>query len=128
MNRYRLAAHFASRSCDGFVKRFGLSSPTLLASLLVLLLLFFLMHQYIDDIHTLSRIALFFLHATVPSRGGSKANQRGSRSLGIFQNERRHEDACFIRVFHGVEEEDEGDDNRIEYFIEFRSSLLFIDM
>lgn len=26
MNCYRLAAHFASRSCDGLVKRFGLSS------------------------------------------------------------------------------------------------------
>jgi len=31
-------------------------------------------------------------------------------------------------VFHGVEEEDEGDDNRVKYFIEFRSSLLLTDI
>lgn len=43
MNCYRLAAHFASRSCDGLVKRFGLSSFNLSPATLLIL---FLLHQH----------------------------------------------------------------------------------
>jgi len=108
MNRYRLAAHFASRSCDGLVKRFGLSSPTLPTSLFLLLLLLQHQYQHIVDTHTLFRVALFFsLHAIALSRGGSKANQRGSRSLGIFETKDESRGCVFVRdtiLFHETEE------------------------
>lgn len=135
MNRYRLAAHFASRSCDGLVKRFGLSSPTLPASLLLLLLLLFLLlhqHQHQHIANTSLCIALFFsLHATTaPSRGGSKANQRGSRSLGIFETKDESRGCVHVGIFYGIVEGGEGGESRSRMgdFIEFCSPLLlFID-
>lgn len=103
MNYYRLAAHFASRSCDGLVKRFGLSIPPTLfpASLL------FLLHQHDADAASyippcyFSFLFFFPLHAITPSRRGSKASQRGSRSPGIFETKDESRGCTVVGVSQG---------------------------
>lgn len=100
MNRYRLAAHFASRSCNGLVKRFGLSSPTLPAS-----------SSYINTNTSSAPIphsALLFFFYCTPTRGGSKANQRGSRSRGIFETKDESRECVVVRAFHEMEKGDKG--------------------
>lgn len=119
MNRYRLAAHFASRSCDGLVKRFGLSSPTFPAS----------SSSYINT-NTSAPIPhsalLFFFHCT-PPRGGSKANQRGSRSRGIFETKDESRGCMPVRVFHEMEKGDEGGERSNEKFYRvFRFSFSLV--
>lgn len=56
------------------------------------------------------RCFFFFilLHATAPSRGGSKANQRGSSSLGIFETKDESRGCVLVQIFHRVEEGGEG--------------------
>lgn len=107
MNCYRLAAHFASRSCDGLVKRFGLSSSCFSSSNLSrhppLALLLFL-HQRDADAAS-SRDVLFFhrtrARVSTPSRGGSKASHRGSRSLGISETKDESRGCVLARVTTG---------------------------
>lgn len=100
MNYYRLAAHFASRSCDGLVKRFGLSSSNPFPTSLL-----FLLHQH--DADTASYIppcySSFFFHCTLSRRpaGGSKASQRGSRSPGIFETKDESRGCTLVRVSQG---------------------------
>lgn len=112
MNRYRLAAHFASRSCDGLVKRFGLSSPTLPTSLLLLLLLLLHQHQHIANTRTSPRVALFF-HCTPPRRlaGVVKRISGVVGHSGFSKRKTSHEECVLIRVFHGVEEGGGGDES-----------------
>jgi len=107
MNYYRLAAHFASRSCDRLVKRFGLSSNPFPASLL---------HQhdaasYIPPCY--SSFFFFFFHCT-PSRRPAGVVKRVSGVVGhpgFSKRKTSHEDARAFE-FHRVEGEDEGGESR----------------
>lgn len=115
MNRYRLAAHFASRSCDGLVKRFGLSSPTLPADLLFLHLLLLYQHQHITNIRTAPRVTLFFSsHATALSRpaGVVKRINGVVGHSGFSKRKTSHEECVLARMFHRVEEGGEGSESR----------------
>lgn len=139
MNCYRLAAHFASRSCDGLVKRFGLSStnpsrqpsppPHFSSSCRTNI------NARNTDAASSRRAVPFFFHCAPPRRpaGVVKRVTGVVGHSGFSKRKTSHEDACSFE-FHGVNEEggekgereDEGGESRsgAEGFIKSCSPLL----
>lgn len=105
MNYYRLVAHFASRSCDGLVKRFASPPPTLFPPA----------SCTNTTLPHISRVLFFFFffHCT-PSRRPAGVVKRVSGVVGhpgFSKRKTSHEDARVFE-FHRVEGEDEGGESR----------------
>lgn len=123
MNCYRLAAHFASRSCDGLVKRFGLSSfnlsPASSSSSCT--------NTNATPTPTSSRRAMFFFFhcARAPPRHPAGVVKRVTGVVGhsgFSKRKTSHENACWLgfplESGHGVAGETK-EESRTRGFIKF---------